>query len=53
MTALAFISGFAMIVTGSIWLLREGVSAERPASLVIVGGIGVCTSPWWLPGLLS
>lgn len=53
MTALALFSGFAMIVTGSIWLLREGVSAERPASLVIAAGIAVCTAPWWLPGLLS
>jgi hypothetical protein len=53
MTALALLTGAILIATGIIWRRREGVSAERPASLIIAGGVGVCTAPWWLPWLLS
>jgi hypothetical protein len=53
MTALALLTGAILIAAGALWWHRERVSAERPASLVIAGGVGVCTTPWWLPWVLS
>lgn len=53
MTVLAIIVGAALIATGTVWWLRAGVGAERPASLLITVGTGICTAPWWLPWVLS
>lgn len=53
MTGLAISFGLALVALGALWWRREGVSAERPASLFITFGVGFCTSPWWLPWVLS
>lgn len=42
------ILGAVLIAIGTTWWWRSGVSAERPASLLVGVGAGICTAPWWL-----
>jgi hypothetical protein len=47
MTGLAFIVGAVLIATGAVWWWRVGVSAERPASLLVVMGVlGIGVGLW-------
>lgn len=48
MTALALITGAILIAIGALWWWRWRVSAERPASLFIGVGTGICIVAWRL-----
>lgn len=46
--ALALITGAILVAVGAVWWRRVGVSAERPASLLVTVGAGICVVAWWL-----
>lgn len=43
------LTGLSLIVIGAVWWRRVGVGAERPASLLVVVGVGISIAAWWLP----
>lgn len=49
MTVFAIITGVALIVIGGAWWWLAGVSAERPASLLVIVGMGFCILAIWPP----